>query len=193
MLFQAREKIIDAKTKRENSIFSWLMKNKDPKEDQFFKLFVADAKHMTKYYQDDSFDTIVSTFTLCSFDDPVEVLQELQSICKLNGKILLLEHGRSKSWHGLSIYLDKNAERHAKNWGCVWNRDLDDILQKAGLEIESIYTWHFGTTYYIVCRPSAKVKEERRQLRMESEKHEHRSSWGDVVSFLWKRKNNNVV
>ena len=108
---------------------------------------------MTKYYPRHTFDTIVDTFGLCSFDDPISVLKELQRVCKPNGKILLLEHGRSKTWNGLSNYLDKNAERHAKNWGCVWNRDLDDILEQSGLVVEQLDTWHFGTTYYVVCRP----------------------------------------
>ena len=160
MLLQARNKIVEKRKENENKWFGWNMLDYS-----IFKVFVADAISMTNYYKENKFDTIVSTFTLCSFDNPVEVLKELQSVCKDDGKILLLEHGRSKSYDGLSNYLDKYAERHAKNWGCVWNRDLDDIVEKAGLEIERLYTWHFGTTYYMVCRPSVKVKEERRRLR----------------------------
>ncbi len=99
------------------------------------------------------FDTVVDTFGLCSYDDPVRVLQEMARVCKPDGKILLLEHGRSKAWHGLSEYLDKHAERHAKNWGCVWNRDLDAILDEAGLKLNKKSTWHFGTTYYVVACP----------------------------------------
>lgn len=137
MLLRAREKV------------------KQHKHRDRFKLFVADAKEMTKYYPNDTFDTIVDTFGLCSFDDPVAVLKELQRICKPNGKILLLEHGRSKSCGPLTNYLDKTAERHAKNWGCVYNRDLDVILKESGLQIETLWTWHFGTTYYVVCRPGS--------------------------------------
>mmetsp|Transcript_9246 Transcript_9246/g.13831 ORF Transcript_9246/g.13831 Transcript_9246/m.13831 type:complete len:321 (-) Transcript_9246:81-1043(-) len=130
---------------------------KDEDEKKRFKFFVADAQNM-KYYGDDSFDTIVDTFGLCSFDDPVAVLKELQRICKPNGRILLLEHGRSKTWNWLSNYLDKTAERHAENWGCVYNRDIDRILKDSGIEIEKKDTYHFGTTYYAVCRPNIKVK-----------------------------------
>jgi methyltransferase OMS1 len=61
-------------------------------------------------------------------------------------------------YQGLSNYLDKNADRHAKNWGCVWNRDIDDLLHRAGLKIERLDTWHFGTTYYVVSHPSNKGK-----------------------------------
>mmetsp|Transcript_16903 Transcript_16903/g.26196 ORF Transcript_16903/g.26196 Transcript_16903/m.26196 type:complete len:273 (-) Transcript_16903:257-1075(-) len=104
-------------------------------------------------FPDSCFDTVVDTFGLCSYDDPVAVLREMSRVCRPGGKILLLEHGRSKTWEGLSNYLDRNAERHAKNWGCVWNRDLDEIVEKAGLQMDRLDTWHFGTTYYMVCRP----------------------------------------
>ncbi len=48
-----------------------------------------------------------------------------------------------------------------ENSGCVYNRDLDQILKDSELEIESIRTFHFDTTYYVVCKPSMKVKSQR--------------------------------
>ena len=117
-----------------------------------YDIIVADASNLQ--YDDNSFDTIVDTFGLCSFDDPVAVLKELKRVCKADGKILLLEHGRSRSFVGLSNYLDKHSERHAKNWGCVWNRDIASIVESSGLEVDKLDTWHFGTTYYIVCKPT---------------------------------------
>ncbi len=89
----------------------------DEEDRKRFQFFVADAGNVTKFYSHDTFDTVVDTFGLCSFDDPVAVLKELQRVCKPDGKILLLEHGRSKTWQWLSNYLDKTAQRHAENWG----------------------------------------------------------------------------
>ena len=117
-----------------------------------FACSVGDGSDLGNF-PDECFDTVVDTFGLCSYDDPVLVLKEMQRVCKSDGKILLLEHGRSKTWGFITKYLDKNAERHAKNWGCVWNRDLDCIIEQSGLQIDVLHTWHFGTTYYIVCRP----------------------------------------
>ncbi|KAL7552822.1 hypothetical protein ACHAWF_016072 [Thalassiosira exigua] len=97
MLLRAKEKLGDM--------------SKD--ERQRFSVMVADAANL-RGFGENSFDTIVDTFGLCSFDDPVAVLKELKRVCKPDGKILLLEHGRSKSYSGLSDYLDKHAERHAK-------------------------------------------------------------------------------
>lgn len=115
----------------------------------------ADSESLN--FPDDYFDTVVDTFGLCSYDDPVKTLQEMNRVCKPDGKILLLEHGRSKTWDWVTQYLDKHAERHAKNWGCVWNRDLDSIIEKSGLELQNLTTWHFGTTYYCVCSPNVET------------------------------------
>ena len=46
-------------------------------------------------FPENSFDTVIDTFGLCSYDDPVKVLKEMARVCKPEGKILLLEHGRS--------------------------------------------------------------------------------------------------
>lgn len=169
MLLQAREKI----------------KNHSYKDK--FQLFVADAQNISKYYPENTFDVVVDTFGLCSFDDPVEVLKELQRVCKPDGKILLLEHGRSKKYEGLTNYLDKNAERHASNWGCVWNRDLDQIIDDAGLVVEKLDTWHFGTTYYVVTRPSAKIKMEKKDADKEKKEEDLKSNrQSSGLKGVWK-------
>uniref|UniRef100_A0A7S2AAH9 Methyltransferase type 11 domain-containing protein n=1 Tax=Trieres chinensis TaxID=1514140 RepID=A0A7S2AAH9_TRICV len=126
-----------------------------PAQKSRFVAHEADAADL-RNYSDSTFDTVVDSFGLCSFEDPVAVLREMQRVCRPDGKIVLLEHGRSKTYDGLSRYLDQNAERHAKNWGCVWNRDIDAILHAAGLEVENMTTWHFGTTYYVVGKPGSK-------------------------------------
>ncbi|QDM40382.1 class I SAM-dependent methyltransferase [Altererythrobacter sp. TH136] len=46
-------------------------------------------------FADDSFDTVVSTFTMCSVDDQRQVLAELLRILRPGGRFLYLEHGRA--------------------------------------------------------------------------------------------------
>ena len=72
-----------------------------------FACLQGDSSCLDKF-PDQSFDTVVDTFGLCSYDDPVAVLKEMARVCKKpNGKILLLEHGRSKTWDFITKYLDK--------------------------------------------------------------------------------------
>lgn len=98
-----------------------------------------------------SFDTVVDTFGLCSCHDPVKALQEMEKGLRPGGQLLLLEHGKS-SWSFLNSILDSNAEAHCRSWGCQWNRDIIDIVERAGLNVEYVARWHFGTTYVIMAR-----------------------------------------
>jgi methyltransferase OMS1 len=54
---------------------------------------VMDAGNLQ--FEDSSFDTVVDTFGICSFEDPVKVLKEMKRVVKKDGQILLLEHGKS--------------------------------------------------------------------------------------------------
>eukprot|EP00048_Salpingoeca_helianthica_P025165 m.38197 g.38197 ORF g.38197 m.38197 type:complete len:325 (+) comp9941_c0_seq2:14-988(+) len=103
-------------------------------------------------FSDNSFDTVVDTFGLCSCVDPVVALREIQRVCRPDGVILLLEHGRS-DYNWMTRLLDANADKHAATWGCWWNRDIRAAIATADLVVETLYTWHFGTTYYIIARP----------------------------------------
>lgn len=104
-------------------------------------------------FKSGSFDTVVDTFGLCSYEDPVAALREMARVCKRGderGRILLIEHGRSESHAWLTNILDKHARPHAAKWGCYWNRDIVGIVKEAGLTIVQRHEFHFGTTQLIV-------------------------------------------
>jgi methyltransferase OMS1 len=97
------------------------------------------------------FDTIFETFGLCSHEDPQAALENFKALLRPNGRIVLLEHGRS-SYDSLNQTMDKKAEQRVKEWGCRWNLDIDAIVQDSGLEILESKKYHFGSTYYYILK-----------------------------------------
>ena len=90
---------------------------------------------------DASFDTVVSTYTLCSIPDPLAALRELRRSLVPGGKLLFSEHGRAPDeavlrWQTrLQPYWMKIAG------GCHLNRDIPALLEAAGFkpEVQSRY------------------------------------------------------
>lgn len=111
---------------------------------------IADAHQLP--YSDQSFDTVVDTFGLCSFEQPDQVLLEMQRVCKSDGKILLLEHGKS-SWEWLTEYLNNRAASRAHVWGCWWNRDIRALVERSGMQVVQESRHHLGTNYLVVAKP----------------------------------------
>eukprot|EP00937_MAST-01D_sp_MAST-1D-sp2_P004356 g4356.t1 len=111
----------------------------------------ADAARMPQF-ADGSFDTVVDTFGLCSFENEQAVLAEMRRVCKPDGKILLLEHGRSH-YDWLNRILDRGADQHAQRWGCYWQKDIAGIVARSGMGVVDSSRWHFGTTYIYTLSP----------------------------------------
>lgn len=83
---------------------------------------------------DASFDTVVSTYTLCSIPDPAAALRELRRALAPGGKLLFAEHGRAPDpgvlkWQTrLQPYWMKLAG------GCHLDRDILALLEASGFE-----------------------------------------------------------
>ncbi|MFN7397799.1 MAG: class I SAM-dependent methyltransferase [Sandaracinobacter sp.] len=79
-----------------------------------------------------SFDTVVSTFTLCSVQDPARALAEAKRVLKPGGLLLFLEHGLSPE-----ADVAKWQRRIEPLWkpiavGCHLTRPVTDSVTKAG-------------------------------------------------------------
>jgi ubiquinone/menaquinone biosynthesis C-methylase UbiE len=113
-------------------------------------LLLMDAENLA--FQDNSFDTVVSSLTTCTFPNPVGALQEMARVCRPEGEILLLEHGRSdRDW--LGRWQDRRAERHAKQLGCHWNRQPLELVRQAGLKCAAARRLFFGVFHEIRVKP----------------------------------------
>ena len=104
------------------------------------------------YDGDGKYDTVLQTMSVCSTDRPEALLQRLGTLVKPeSGRILLLEHGRSK-YGVLNRWLDGSAEPHAEKFGCWWNRDVGALVERSGLEVLEMRRHHLGTTWLVVLK-----------------------------------------
>jgi ubiquinone/menaquinone biosynthesis C-methylase UbiE len=110
------------------------------------KFLLADAEAIP--FSDKSFDSVVSTLSICTFPDPVAALREMARVCRPDGRILLLEHGRSdREW--LGRWQDRHEDSFAKRSGCHWNRQPLQIAQEAGLIVRAAERSFLGVFHVI--------------------------------------------
>ncbi|NHN61075.1 class I SAM-dependent methyltransferase [Halorussus sp. JP-T4] len=104
-------------------------------------------------FPDDSFDTVISSFSTCTFPDPIAALHEMERVCTPDGEILLLEHSRSDV-APLAWLQDWRAESHYEKNGCRLNHDPLATVEQAGLPVENASTEFLGLVTTIDATPS---------------------------------------
>jgi ubiquinone/menaquinone biosynthesis C-methylase UbiE len=104
-------------------------------------------------FPDGAFDTVTTAMSTCTFPDPVGALREMARVTRPGGRVLLLEHGRSRiEWIGR--FQDRRAERHYRAAGCRWNQDVLALVADAGLAVEAARTRTWGVVTAIVALPA---------------------------------------
>jgi ubiquinone/menaquinone biosynthesis C-methylase UbiE len=113
-------------------------------------LYEMDAQNME--FPDDSFDTVISSLSTCTFPDPVAALSEMGRVCVPDGRILLLEHGRS-SVGAIARFQDWRADAHFEKHSCRWNQEPVDLVATTDLSIQSTSTGPLGIITAIEATP----------------------------------------
>jgi ubiquinone/menaquinone biosynthesis C-methylase UbiE len=103
-------------------------------------------------FLDHSFDTVISSLATCSFYDPIKALKEMRRVCKPQGRILLLEHGRS-TWKWLGRYQDRHMHQQMEEGGCRWNQEPQELVKASGLKIIEAERTLLGILHTIVAAP----------------------------------------
>jgi len=87
---------------------------------------------------DDSVDTVLLTFTLCTIPDWEKALKQIRRVLRPAGTLLFLEHGTAPDESVL-----RWQNRLTPCWkhlagGCHLNRSIPDLLEHAGFQIKSM-------------------------------------------------------
>jgi ubiquinone/menaquinone biosynthesis C-methylase UbiE len=89
-------------------------------------------------FDDDSFDSVVTTFTLCTIHDVGAALAEARRVLVPGGRFIFLEHGRSDDPRTARFQDLLNPIQNLISCGCNLNRKIDHLVREAGFEITSL-------------------------------------------------------
>lgn len=86
--------------------------------------------------EDNSIDSVVMTFTLCSIPNPIQALHEMRRVLKTTGTLYYAEHGLAPQpkWVGKMQQLITPAWKPVAG-GCHLNRDIEQLIAQAGFEV----------------------------------------------------------
>ncbi|MCK9894188.1 class I SAM-dependent methyltransferase [Frankia sp. AgB32] len=98
---------------------------------------------------DASVDHVLTTWTLCTIPDTGRALREIHRVLRPGGTLHFTEHGRSPR-----PTVARWQDRLTPAWsrlagGCQLNRQIDDLIEKSGLTLESARTYPMNGTAQI--------------------------------------------
>lgn len=89
----------------------------------------------TMPFDDRSFDSVVSTWTLCSIPDARAALAEMRRVLKPGGELIFIEHGASPDRRVAAWQNRLNPVWTRFAGGCQINRRIDALIADAGFSI----------------------------------------------------------
>lgn len=109
--------------------------------------------------ENDSVDTVVTTFTLCTIPDAQTALEGMRRVLKPDGKLLFCEHGEAPDAGVLAWQNRINPVWKKIGGGCNLNRRIFSLIEEAGFVLEQADSMYlpgtprvFGFNYWGVAK-----------------------------------------
>lgn len=96
--------------------------------------------------EDNSVDTVLLTYTLCTIPDTLKAMQNMRRVLKPGGKLIFSEHGRAPD-----AAVEKWQNRLNGVWGkiaggCNINRDIPTLIEAGGFNITNLDQMYVPST-----------------------------------------------
>lgn len=101
---------------------------------------LSDAENLP--YEDETFDTVISTLTFCSISNLPRALSEVKRVMKKSGQLIFLEHGLSNETHIASWQKRLNPIQNIVACGCSLTVNTTQQLTNAGFKIKYINNYY---------------------------------------------------
>ncbi len=89
-------------------------------------------------FEDHSFETVVTTLTLCTIPDVETALSEMRRVLVPDGRYLLLEHGLSEDPDTQKWQRRINGFNMLMGAGCRLDRPMSALVTSAGFRFHSV-------------------------------------------------------
>jgi ubiquinone/menaquinone biosynthesis C-methylase UbiE len=102
--------------------------------------FLPQSAEQSLALPDETFDTVVVTWTLCSIPDVSGALVQMRRVLKRNGRLIFIEHGRAPD-SAVVVWQDRLTPVWKRvAGGCQLNRKVDELIEGAGFQIVELRT-----------------------------------------------------
>lgn len=97
-------------------------------------------------FADRSFDTVVSTWTLCSIDKIDQALDEVRRVLRPDGRFIFIEHGLSPDT-GVQKWQNRlNPVQKKLAGNCHLNRPIRTLIENQGFKISELNEFYLDKT-----------------------------------------------
>ena len=97
-------------------------------------------------FPDCTFESVVSTFTLCSIEDVNKALSEIERVLKKGGRFYFLEHGLSPDPNVEKWQNRLNPVNNIFADGCHLNRNIEHLIRSDNLTISELVQFYLEKT-----------------------------------------------
>jgi ubiquinone/menaquinone biosynthesis C-methylase UbiE len=97
-------------------------------------------------FPEETFETVVTTFTLCSIQNITQALREIHRVLKPTGKFLFLEHGLSPDSKVALWQRRLTPFQKIFGDGCHLDRNIVELLGSASFSLEDLKTFYLPKT-----------------------------------------------